>query len=49
VSGLRWDEVSDFFDPDPMGALPDVVVPGTLVEDWQTVLDLVAERGWAHQ
>lgn len=49
ASSLRWEEVGDFFDPDLMGALPDVVVPRTSVDDWQAVLDLVAERGWAHQ
>ncbi|ALC19448.1 hypothetical protein SPRI_1142 [Streptomyces pristinaespiralis] len=38
-----------FFDPDLMGALPDVRVPGASVEDWQAILDLVAERGWECQ
>jgi hypothetical protein len=49
TSSLRWEEVSDFFNPDLMGALPDVVVPGASVHDWQSLLDLVTERGWAHQ
>jgi hypothetical protein len=49
VSDLKWDEVRDFFDPNLMGALPDVVVPGTSAEDWQAVLDLVEERGWKRQ
>ncbi|MFI7679033.1 hypothetical protein [Actinophytocola sp. NPDC049390] len=43
---LLWDDVKNFFDPELMGALPDVAVPGTTVEDWQTVLDLVRDRGW---
>ncbi len=47
VSDLRWNDVRGFFDPDLMGALPDVLVPGTSVEDWQWVFDLV--RGWKHQ
>ncbi|MFD6432630.1 hypothetical protein [Streptomyces venezuelae] len=32
-----------------MGSLPDVRVPNASVEDWQAVLDLVAEKGWKHQ
>jgi hypothetical protein len=49
MNSLRWEEVSVFFNPDLMGTLPDVVVPGTSVDDWQSLLDLVAERDWAHQ
>jgi hypothetical protein len=49
TSGLRWEDVSDFFNPGHMGVLPDVAVPGASVDDWQSVLELVAERGWAHQ
>ncbi|MFE5812877.1 hypothetical protein ACFQ6S_05545 [Streptomyces sp. NPDC056479] len=46
MADLLWDDVSDFFDPDLMGPLPDVRVPDASVEDWQTVLDLVVEKGW---
>ncbi|NRQ34512.1 hypothetical protein HII36_22060 [Nonomuraea sp. NN258] len=49
MTDLRWDEVRDFFDPDFMGALPDLFVPDATVEDWQTVLDLVRTRGWQWQ
>lgn len=49
VADLLWDDVSCFFDPDLTGSLPDVRVPNTLVEDWQAVLDLVAEKGWKCQ
>lgn len=45
---LLWDEVKQFFDPDRMGTLPDVCVPGTSPEDWQAVLDLVRSRGWSY-
>ncbi|MFC8427039.1 hypothetical protein [Streptomyces sp. NPDC057253] len=45
---LLWDDVRNFFDPDLMGALPDGRVPGTSVEDWQAVFDLVRSRGWAY-
>ncbi|MFJ1936554.1 hypothetical protein ACIOGZ_28320 [Kitasatospora sp. NPDC088160] len=43
---LLWDDVRNFFDPDLMGALPDVCVAGTSVEDWQAVFDLVRSSGW---
>jgi hypothetical protein len=48
VADLLWDDVSCFFDSDLLGSLPDVRVPNTSVEDWQSVLDLVAEKGWKH-
>ncbi|WP_149548506.1 hypothetical protein [Streptomyces marokkonensis] len=44
---LLWDDVRNFLDPDLMGALPDVSVAGTSVEDWQAVFDLVQSNGWA--
>ncbi|WP_405993663.1 hypothetical protein [Streptomyces sp. NBC_00986] len=43
---LLWDDVRDFFDPELMGALPDVCVAGASVEDWQVVFDLVRSNGW---
>ncbi|MFJ2770941.1 hypothetical protein [Streptomyces sp. NPDC087300] len=43
---LVWDDVRDFFDPDVMGALPDVSVAGASVADWQAVFDLVRTSGW---
>ncbi|MDX3800518.1 hypothetical protein [Streptomyces sp. AK04-3B] len=43
---LLWDNVKDFFDPDLMGALPDVCVEGASIEDWQSVFDLVRSCGW---
>ncbi|WP_407918260.1 hypothetical protein [Kitasatospora sp. NE20-6] len=43
---LLWDDVRTFFDPDLMGALPDVCVAGTSVEDWQAVFDLVRSNEW---
>ncbi|MFF9476923.1 hypothetical protein ACF1E9_30445 [Streptomyces roseolus] len=49
MADLVWDDVKCFFDPDLMGALPDVRVPDASVEDWQTVLDLVAGKGWKCQ
>ncbi|MEU6532785.1 hypothetical protein ABZ869_26760 [Streptomyces sp. NPDC046928] len=49
MADLLWDDVSSFFDPDLMGSLPDIRVPDTSVEDWQAVLDLVAEKGWWSQ
>ncbi|MFE7750771.1 hypothetical protein [Streptomyces sp. NPDC057428] len=46
MADLLWDDVSCFFEPDSMGSLPDLHVPGCSVQDWQAVLDLVGERGW---
>jgi hypothetical protein len=46
---LLWDEVKNFFDPDLMGALPDVFVPGASVEDWEALLGLVRTRNWQWQ
>ncbi|MFG1919958.1 hypothetical protein [Micromonospora sp. NPDC048898] len=43
---LLWDDVKNFFDPDLMGALPDVRVEDASVEDWQAVFDLVQTQGW---
>jgi len=38
--------VSEFFDPDLMGALPDLFIPDATAHDWQAVLDLVTTSGW---
>ncbi|MFF3724235.1 hypothetical protein ACFYYM_17945 [Streptomyces erythrochromogenes] len=46
MADLLWDDVRSFFDPDLMGALPDLRVPGASVKDWQAALDLVGARGW---
>lgn len=46
---LLWDDVKYFFDLEEMGSLPDVRVPGSSVEDWQVVLDLVGVSGWKCQ
>ncbi|MFI6908111.1 hypothetical protein ACIBKY_43095 [Nonomuraea sp. NPDC050394] len=45
---LLWDDVKALFDPEACGALPDVVVEGTSVENWQMVLDLVQAQGWRY-
>ncbi|MFJ9034700.1 hypothetical protein ACIRQP_40960 [Streptomyces sp. NPDC102274] len=46
---LLWDDVKSLFDPELMGSLPDVFVPGTSVKDWQAVLDLVGASDWEYQ
>ncbi|MEV6275417.1 hypothetical protein [Nocardia sp. NPDC051832] len=43
---LLWDDVRSFFDPETMGALPDLQVPGTSEADWQALFDLVRSSGW---
>lgn len=47
MADLLWNDVRWFFDPEVMGTLPDVRVPNSSETDWQSVLDLVEERGWA--
>ncbi|MEU5041570.1 hypothetical protein [Streptomyces griseorubiginosus] len=49
MADLLWDEVSSCFDPDLMGSLADMRVLGASVQDWEAVLDLVAEKGWKCQ
>ena len=46
---LRWDQVRELFDPDLVGALPDLFVPDATIQDWQAVLDLVIASGWRWQ
>lgn len=43
---LLWDDVRNFFDPELMGALPDVSVENASAADWQLVLDLVRASDW---
>lgn len=43
---LLWEDVKTFFDPGLMGALPDVSVVGTSVQDWQAVFNLIRSSGW---
>ncbi|MFD0059655.1 hypothetical protein [Streptomyces sp. NPDC056690] len=46
MSELLWDDVKGLFDPEREGCLPDVWVAGTVVEDWQAVLDLILASDW---
>ena len=41
VRDLLWDDVKVLFDPELDGSLPDVHVPGTTIDDWQALVDLV--------
>ncbi|MEU3598621.1 hypothetical protein ABZ714_07805 [Streptomyces sp. NPDC006798] len=49
MADLLWDDMSCLSGPDSMGRLPDVCVPNASVEDWQTVLDLLSEKGWKYR
>ncbi|MCD0446385.1 hypothetical protein LO763_22475 [Glycomyces sp. A-F 0318] len=49
MADLRWEKMRYCFDPELMGALPDLHVPSTSTADWQAVLDLVREREWTHE
>ncbi|MFI9161468.1 hypothetical protein [Kitasatospora aureofaciens] len=47
---LTWDDrVAWLLDPADGGYLPDVYVADTTVADWQAVLDLFQEQGWAFE
>jgi hypothetical protein len=43
---LLWNNVRLFFEPETMGCLPDLGVPETSTDDWQTLLDLVVSSTW---
>ncbi|WP_433282585.1 hypothetical protein [Micromonospora sp. CA-244673] len=43
---LRWDDVREWFDPYENGSLPDVIVPGMTLTDWEAVLRLIRSQGW---
>jgi hypothetical protein len=49
VADLLWEEIKDLFDPEMNGVLPDMCVPGTSIEDWQAVFDLVRAKGWRYE
>ncbi|MFE1318602.1 hypothetical protein [Kitasatospora phosalacinea] len=50
MTDLLWDDLTAWLlDPSEGGHLPDVFVAGTTAADWQAVLDLVEQRGWAHE
>lgn len=49
VPDLVWDDVSQWFDVELNGVLPDVCITDTTVADWQAVVDLVRSRGWAYE
>ncbi|MFD9687160.1 hypothetical protein ACFY2K_27300 [Kitasatospora sp. NPDC001309] len=49
AESLVWDDVANMFDPSDGGTLPDVMVDSTTAADWQLLLDLVRERGWAYE
>ncbi|WP_316527901.1 hypothetical protein [Kitasatospora brasiliensis] len=49
-SHLLWDDhVAWLLDPTGGDCLPDVFIEGATAADWQAVLDLVVERGWAFE
>ncbi len=43
---LRWDDVKDWFNPYENGSVPDVSVPDTTLDDWETLLKLIRSQGW---
>ncbi|MFF2745542.1 hypothetical protein ACFVVA_08365 [Kitasatospora sp. NPDC058048] len=50
MTDLRWDEhVARLLDPTDGGCLAEVFIEDTTVADWQALLDLVEEQGWAYE
>ncbi|MFH8384272.1 hypothetical protein ACH4E7_25555 [Kitasatospora sp. NPDC018058] len=50
MADVLWDDhVAWLLDPTDGACLPDVFVEDTTAADWQAVLDLVVERGWAFE
>lgn len=43
---LLWDQAKNFFNPDLMGALPDLHVADVSVAEWQQVFNLVESSDW---
>lgn len=43
---LLWDQAKNLFNPDLMGALPDLLVADVSLAEWQQVFDLVESSGW---
>ncbi|MEU8900977.1 hypothetical protein [Nocardia sp. NPDC048505] len=43
---LLWDDVRSLFDPETMGALPDLTIAGTTAADWQALFELIRSSGW---
>ncbi|MGW4941114.1 hypothetical protein ACWEOZ_05930 [Actinoplanes sp. NPDC004185] len=46
---IRWDDVAGWFDPSQNGSLPDVVVAGTAIADWEALLGLIRSEGWRYE
>ncbi|MFJ4982411.1 hypothetical protein ACIP9H_01265 [Streptomyces sp. NPDC088732] len=49
MGDLLWDDVAWLLDPADWGYLPDVFIKDATAADWQAVLDLIRERGWAFE
>ncbi|WP_327064459.1 hypothetical protein [Kitasatospora sp. NBC_01302] len=50
MADLLWDDrVAWLLDPTQEGCLPDAFIEHTTAADWQAVLDLIGEQGWAFE
>ncbi|WP_419997809.1 hypothetical protein [Streptomyces boninensis] len=46
MADLLWEQVAEIFDPELVGALPDLVVDDAGMAGWQALLELIAEQDW---
>jgi hypothetical protein len=46
MQDLQWDHVKEWFNPHENGAVPDLVVAGTSLADWEALLALIRSEGW---
>lgn len=46
MSGRRWDDVKDWFDPVENGSIPGLVIADTALGDLQALLTLIRTAGW---
>ena len=46
MQDLRWEDVSDWFNPHENGTLPDVLVSDASMASWEALLALIRSHGW---
>lgn len=49
VTNPQWSQVKDWFDPHENGTVPDLVVAGTSLGDWEALLALIRTQGWRRE
>lgn len=46
MGDIRWHDVREWFNPYGNGSLPDVIVHGTTLADWEALFGLIQSNGW---